>query len=99
MEEAQDELLNFQILDEVRKIVGEGDDGTGERLLWVIERIEYEFYDMLEAKKIAYQTMISKQIPLSKARYSADPVDFEVSLILSYFPIKIKRMLRRPFPF
>jgi hypothetical protein len=39
--------------------VEEGDDGTGERLMWVIERIEYEFYEMLEAKKVAYQTLIS----------------------------------------
>ena len=60
VEEAQDELLNFQILDEVRKVVEEGDDGSGERLLWVIERIEYEFYEMLEDKKRAYHTVISK---------------------------------------
>jgi hypothetical protein len=72
--------------------VVEGDDGKGEgeRLLWVIERINFEFYDMLEDKKMAYQRVISKQKPLSKARYSEDPVDFEVSLILSYFPTEDK---------
>jgi hypothetical protein len=59
-------------------------------LLLVIERIQIEFYEMLEAKKMAYQRVISKQKPLSKARYSEDPVDFEVSLILSYFPTEDK---------
>ena len=68
----------------------EGDDGEGERLLWVIERIQIEFYEMLEDKKSAYQRVITKQKPLSKARYSEDPADFEVSLILSYFPSEDK---------
>ena len=39
---------------------------------------------------MAYHRVISKQKPLSKARYSEDPVDFEVSLILSYFPTEDK---------
>ena len=68
----------------------DGDDGTGERLLWVLERLQYECDEVLQAKKMEYQRVISNQKPLSKAKYSENPVDFEVSLILSYFPTEDK---------
>ena len=50
-DEMDDEIANKNFLDEARDIVLNEDDGTGERLLWILEILQIKCYELIEKKK------------------------------------------------
>ena len=49
VEEMEDEEANEKVLEAVRELMEE-DDGTGERLMWLIERMKWQMSDIIEKK-------------------------------------------------
>ncbi len=84
----EDEDLTGELLDYFTETLLPEDDGTGPRLLWAFERLQWDVYKLMDSKKQSFNainTRDSKQKSL-KPKDLESILLFETSLISKYYP-------------